>query len=80
MENLDMHMQKMHSAIKTLVNHRKELASLTGNVAKSAAMLSTCEEHPGLSTALSKLADVEVQFLIRHFLISYLIEFLYSHV
>jgi sorting nexin-1/2 len=41
------------------VGHRKELSALTGGVAKSAAMLSTCEEHTGLSRALSQLADVE---------------------
>lgn len=59
-ENLDTHMQKLHSAIKALVIYRKELSSLTGSVAKSAAVLSTCEEHTGLSRALSQLADVEV--------------------
>lgn len=59
-ENLDTHLQKLHSAIKALVMHRKELSTLTGCVAKSAAMLSTCEEHTGLSRALSQLADVEV--------------------
>lgn len=39
--------------------HRKELSSLTGGVAKSAAILSTCEEHTSLSRALSQLADTE---------------------
>ncbi|KAI8124894.1 hypothetical protein FF38_05844 [Lucilia cuprina] len=58
-ENLDSHLQKLHSALKSLVTTRKELANLTGLVAKSAAMLSTCEEHTGLSRALSNLADVE---------------------
>ena len=58
-ETIDAHMQKLHSAIKALVSHRKELATLTGGVAKSAALLSTCEEHTGLSQALSQLADVE---------------------
>lgn len=58
-ENLDTHIQKLHSAIKALVIYRKELSSLTGLVAKSAAVLSTCEEHTGLSRALSQLADVE---------------------
>ncbi|KAG4073734.1 hypothetical protein HA402_000958 [Bradysia odoriphaga] len=58
-ENLDTHMQRLHSAIKSLVIYRKELSSLTGSVAKSAAVLSTCEEHTGLSRALSQLADVE---------------------
>lgn len=52
-------MQKLHGAIKALVLHRKELSTLTGGVAKSAAILSTCEEHTGLSRALSQLADVE---------------------
>lgn len=58
-ENIDMHMQKLHGALKTLVLNRKELAGLTGSVAKSAAMLSPIEEHTGLSRALSQLADVE---------------------
>lgn len=58
-ESLDSHYQKLHSAVKSLVGHRQELSSLTGGVAKSAAMLSTCEEHVGLSKALSQLADVE---------------------
>ncbi|XP_013116514.1 sorting nexin-2 isoform X1 [Stomoxys calcitrans] len=58
-ENLDTNLQKLHSALKSLVTTRKELANLTGLVAKSAAMLSTCEEHTGLSRALSSLADVE---------------------
>lgn len=54
-----MHLQRLHTAIKALVVHRRELSALTGTVAKSAAMLSTCEEHAGLSRALSQLADVE---------------------
>jgi sorting nexin-1/2 len=58
-DTLDSHYQKLHLAVKSLVSHRQELALLTGNVAKSAAMLSTCEEHVGLSKALSQLADVE---------------------
>jgi sorting nexin-1/2 len=58
-EQLSGQLSALHSAIKALVAHRKELASLTGGVAKSAAMLSTCEEHVGLSKALSQLADVE---------------------
>lgn len=66
-ENLDTHMQRLHSAIKALVSHRKELAALTGGVAKSAAMLSTCEEHTGLSRALSQLADVEEKIEILRF-------------
>lgn len=52
-------MQKLHGVIKALVLHRKELSCLTGGVAKSAAILRTCEEHAGLSRALSQLAYVE---------------------
>lgn len=59
MENLDVALQKLHSALKSLVSNRKELSALTGQVAKSAAMLSTCEDHTTLSRALSGLADVE---------------------
>lgn len=63
-------MQKLHSAIRALVTYRKELSSFTGSVAKSAAVLSTCEEHTGLSRALSQLADVEVDIFIQiHFTI-----------
>lgn len=58
-ENLDSNLQKLHAALKALVTHRKELSGLTGAVAKSAAILSTCEEHTGLSRALSQLADTE---------------------
>lgn len=58
-ENLDANLQKLSSALKSLVSSRRELSVLTGLVAKSAAMLSTCEEHTGLSRALSNLADVE---------------------
>lgn len=45
--------------MKSLVQNRLELSNLTGAVAKSAAILSTCEEHTGLSRALSQLADTE---------------------
>lgn len=58
-ENLDSNLQKLHAALKALVTHRRELSGLTGAVAKSAAILSTCEEHTGLSRALSQLADTE---------------------
>lgn len=58
-ENLDVLLQKLHAMLKDLVASRKELAASTEYVAKSAAMLSTCEEHTALSRALSSLADVE---------------------
>lgn len=58
-ENSDLMLQKLHTTLKDLVSARKELAASTELVAKSAAMLSTCEEHTDLSRALSSLADVE---------------------
>jgi len=58
-ESFDACIQHLHSTIKSLVNDRKELAMHTGLVSKAAALLSTCEEHTGLSRALSSLADIE---------------------
>ena len=59
MENLDQQLRKLHSSVENLVLHRKDLALLTSSFAKSAAMLSNCEEHTSLSRALSQLAEVE---------------------
>lgn len=42
-----------------MFTYRRELSVYTGGVAKSAAIISGCEEHTGLSRALSQLADVE---------------------
>ncbi|XP_066996933.1 sorting nexin-2 [Anabrus simplex] len=58
-ENLDVQLRKLHSSVETLVLHRKDLAVLTSSFARSAAMLSNCEEHTSLSRALSQLAEVE---------------------
>lgn len=56
-ENLDSQLQKLHSALRGLVLNRRELSGLSGQVAKSIAILSTCEENTSLSRALSQLAD-----------------------
>lgn len=53
-----MQLRNLHGAVETLVINRKELAHSSGSFAKSAAVLSNCEEHTGLSRALSQLADV----------------------
>jgi sorting nexin-1/2 len=45
--------------VETLVEQRRELSSSTAAFAKSAAMLSSCEEHTSLSRALAQLAEVE---------------------
>lgn len=57
-ENLDLQLRNLHGAVELLVINRKELANSSGSFAKSAAVLSNCEEHTGLSRALSQLADV----------------------
>ncbi|KAJ1524568.1 hypothetical protein ONE63_011055 [Megalurothrips usitatus] len=59
MENLDIQLRKLHGSFESLVLHRKDLAGLTSSFAKSAAMLSNCEEHTALSRALSQLAETE---------------------
>lgn len=58
-EGLDGQLRKLLLSVETLVIGRKDLASLTSAFAKSAAMLSNCEEHTSLSRALSQLAEVE---------------------
>jgi len=63
-ENLDTQLRKLHASVETLVAHRRDLALLTSAFAKSAAMLSNCEEHTSLSRALSQLAEVEEKVLL----------------
>ncbi|XP_064474974.1 sorting nexin-2-like isoform X2 [Ornithodoros turicata] len=58
-ENLDLQLKRLHGSLEHMVLQRKELSASTGAFAKSAAMLGNCEEHTGLSRALSKLAEVE---------------------
>lgn len=55
---MDSQLRNLHGAVESLVINRKELAHASGSFAKSAAVLSNCEEHTGLSRALSQLADV----------------------
>lgn len=66
LENIDLQLRKLHSSVELLVFNRKDLAISTSQFAKAAAMLSNCEEHTGLSRALSQLADVEEK--VRDFL------------
>lgn len=58
-ESLEAQLRKLHTNVEALVAYRKELAGLTNGVARSAAMLSACEDHNSLSRALSQLADTE---------------------
>ncbi|KAK4884678.1 hypothetical protein RN001_000949 [Aquatica leii] len=58
-EALEIQLRKLHTNVEALVGYRKELANLTNGVARSAAMLSSCEDHNSLSRALSQLADTE---------------------
>lgn len=59
LENIDLQLRRLHGNVEVLVMNRKELAVNTSQFAKAAAMLSSCEEHTGLSRALAQLADVE---------------------
>lgn len=58
-DNLDQQLRKLHASVECLVLNRRELSIATATFAKSAAMLSNCEEHTALSRALSQLAEVE---------------------
>lgn len=54
-----MQLKKLHTNVEAMVSYRRELANLTNGVARSAALLSACEDHNSLSRALSQLADTE---------------------
>ncbi|GLV43424.1 Sorting nexin 1 [Carabus blaptoides fortunei] len=58
-ECLDAQLRKLHASVEALVANRRELGNLTAGVSKSAAMLSSCEDHNSLSRVLSQLADTE---------------------
>ena len=45
--------------MEALVSYRQDLAASTDAFSKSAAMLSSVEEHTALSRALSQLSEVE---------------------
>ncbi|XP_045611991.1 sorting nexin-2 isoform X1 [Procambarus clarkii] len=56
-ESLDSQLRKLHAAMEGLVAYRRELATSTAAFAKSAAVLSSVEEHSSLSRALHQLAE-----------------------
>ncbi|KAK7083175.1 Sorting nexin-1, partial [Halocaridina rubra] len=56
-ESLDAQLRKLHGAMEGLVLYRRELALSTAAFAKSAAILSSVEEHSALSRALHQLAE-----------------------
>uniref|UniRef100_A0A8C1Q1W8 Sorting nexin 1b n=1 Tax=Cyprinus carpio TaxID=7962 RepID=A0A8C1Q1W8_CYPCA len=58
-ENEEQLLRRLHAAVDSLVNHRKELCSNTAVFSKSVAMLGSVEENSALSCALSQLAEVE---------------------
>uniref|UniRef100_A0A672R9B7 Sorting nexin-2 n=1 Tax=Sinocyclocheilus grahami TaxID=75366 RepID=A0A672R9B7_SINGR len=58
-ENEEQLLRRLHAAVDSLVNHRKELCSNTAVFSKSVAMLGSVEENSALSRALSQLAEVE---------------------
>lgn len=58
-ETLDQQLRKLHVAAETLVNLRRDVYINTGSFSKSCSLLSSAEEHSGLSRALSDLAELE---------------------
>uniref|UniRef100_A0A8C1B7D6 PX domain-containing protein n=1 Tax=Cyprinus carpio carpio TaxID=630221 RepID=A0A8C1B7D6_CYPCA len=58
-ENEEQLLRRLHAAVDSLVNHRKELCSNTAVFSRSVAMLGSVEENSALSRALSQLAEVE---------------------
>lgn len=63
-EALENQLRKLHTNVEAMVTYRKELANLTNGVARSAALLSSCEDHSSLSRALSQLADTEERVVL----------------
>eukprot|EP00795_Rhopilema_esculentum_P006374 gene6374-11810_t len=58
-ETLEQQLKKLHMACETMVTLKKDVVTNTTNFAKSASLLSSSEEHTGLSRALSQLAELE---------------------
>ncbi|XP_051579765.1 sorting nexin-1-like isoform X2 [Myxocyprinus asiaticus] len=59
LESEEQLLRRLHAAVDSLVNHRKELCSNTAVFSKTVAMLGSVEENSALSRALSQLAEVE---------------------
>ncbi|KAK2704443.1 sorting nexin-2-like [Artemia franciscana] len=58
-EALDAQLRRLQSSTEALALQRKELAQTTSTFAKSAALLSTCEEHENFAKALVQLSELE---------------------
>ncbi|XP_024081023.1 sorting nexin-2 isoform X2 [Cimex lectularius] len=58
-ECLENGLRKLHSSVECLVLARKDLASYTGALAKTMAMLSSCEEHGLLASSLARLHELQ---------------------
>lgn len=58
-EQLDEQLKKLHFSTEALADFRKNLAISAGNVSKSLAVLSGCEENSALSGAIAHLSDVQ---------------------
>lgn len=56
---LDSQLRKLLASVEALIHHRRELVNSTSGFSRSSAMLGNCEEHTGLSCALSQLAETE---------------------
>jgi sorting nexin-1/2 len=58
-EQLDSQLRRLHASAETLYSLRRQLATSTGQVARSLSALASAEEHRGLGVALAALADVQ---------------------
>ncbi len=52
-------LRRLHASAETLYSLRRQLATSTGQVARSLSALASAEEHRRLGVALSALADVQ---------------------
>ncbi|KAL1110521.1 hypothetical protein AAG570_008049, partial [Ranatra chinensis] len=65
-ECLESGLKRLQTSVEALVIARKELATYTGALAKSCALLSSCEEHPPLRRCLAHLSDLEEKIEVLH--------------
>lgn len=56
-DSLDVQLRALHSAVDTLTNQRRELATCTGATARSIAVLGHGEPGASLGRALAQLAE-----------------------
>lgn len=58
-DTLEMHLKKLHSAIETLVNEKRNLCNSGGKLASNLALLSQAEDNTAVASAISQLSELE---------------------